>query len=55
MDRGIPEFNRPVIQRQIQYSRALHYNKLRTISKQVDNDLPHTLSISMNRRQSKDY
>lgn len=43
MDRGIPEFNRLVVQRQNFVNKAVHKIKLRTIQKAIDNEMPLSL------------
>jgi hypothetical protein len=43
MDRALPEYNRVIVQRQMQLNKAHHYIKLRNATAAINNSLPVSL------------
>lgn len=53
MDRGIPEFNRLIVQRQTQVNKAHHHIKLRTVTGTINNSVPVSLKHPINKRNKE--
>ena len=53
MDRAIPEFNKIVARREHQMSRSLHRDRLRNISKAIDNSMPIGYVYPINKKNKE--
>ena len=54
-DRGIPEFNRLIAQRQNAVNRAFHTRRLRDMHKSIDNDVPATTKLTVLQKPKGPY
>jgi hypothetical protein len=53
MDRGIPEFNKVVAKREKQMARSLHRERLRGITKAIDNSKPIGYIYPINKKNKE--
>jgi len=53
MDRALPEFNRLIVQRQMQVNKAHHHIKLRTVTAHINNSLPVSLQHPLNKKNKE--
>ena len=43
MDRAIPEINRVINKRQLAINRRIHYKRINSVTRQIDNSKPHAM------------
>ena len=53
MDRAIPEFNKLIARREYQLNKSLHKQRLRGITKAIDNDVPDAYNYPINKRNKE--